>query len=239
MHVRTAASVYILTRLSPIATGGLMTSTVATRTSPRPKPAEPRSRRGTPTWEIARLFPDQGEWSEADYLELTPHRRIEYVDGCLEFLPVPTKTHAEVLQFLFRLLDDFVRSRKLGDVFVAGYRVRIRPGVYREPDVFFAAKGRKLEERFAHGADLVVEIVSEGKEHRDRDLVAKRKDYAAARIPEYWIVDSKTQTITVLVLKRRVYRVPGDFKPGQTATSLLLEGFAVDVTACFAAAKET
>jgi hypothetical protein len=29
-----------------------------------------KSRKGTPTWEIAYLFPDQGNWSEARYLAL-------------------------------------------------------------------------------------------------------------------------------------------------------------------------
>lgn len=28
---------------------------------------EPRSRRGTPVWEIAHLFPYQGDWSEDAY----------------------------------------------------------------------------------------------------------------------------------------------------------------------------
>lgn len=208
------------------------------RKAPPPPPRELRSRRGTPTWEIAQFFPEQGRWSEEEFLELTHLYRIEYVDGCLEFLPVPTKTHHALLQFLYRLLDDLVRSRNLGAVFMAGYRVRLRPGQYREPDVFYASKRRKREERFAHGADLVIEVVSMGKKNRERDLREKRRDYAAARIPEYWIVDPETRTITVLTLKRNVYRVHGKFKSGQTATSLLLRDFEVDVTACFAAPEE-
>ena len=42
------------------------------------------------TWEIARLFPAQGDWSEEDYFELDNNHRVEYSDGFLEFLPMPT-----------------------------------------------------------------------------------------------------------------------------------------------------
>lgn len=34
-----------------------------------------RTERAGPAWEVARLFPDQGHWGEADYLELTEHTR--------------------------------------------------------------------------------------------------------------------------------------------------------------------
>jgi Uma2 family endonuclease len=199
----------------------------------------PRSRRGTPAWEIARYFPEQGAWSESEYLDLVAYRQIEFVDGCLEFLPVPTRTHQRLLQFVFRRLDDCVESMDLGQAFMGGYRVRIRPGKYREPDVLFAARGRKLDERFAYGADLVIEIVSAGEEHRARDLIEKRKDYASARVSEYWIIDPESETITVLTLKRSGYRVHGEFRPGQVATSVLVPGFEVDVSACFKAARKS
>jgi len=198
---------------------------------------EPRSSRGTPTWEIALLFPEQGEWSEEEYFNLDTNHLIEYVDGCLEFLPMPSLAHQLISRFLFLLLDQYVSSRSLGIVLYSPMRVQIRHGKHREPDVLYVAKGRRIEKQFAHGADLVIEIVSEGKENRERDLVAKRADYATAQVPEYWIVDPETQTITVLTLDGDQYRVHGEFKPGETATSVLLDGFAVDVTACFAAAS--
>lgn len=215
-----------------------MSTATTIRKHEAPPFAEPRSRRGTPTWEIARFFPDQGEWSESDYLDLAEYRRIELVDGCLDFLPTPTKTHQRLLQFLFRLLENLVVAQELGQAFTSGYRVRVRRGKYREPDVFFVTKGRKLEERFAHGADLVIEIASEGQEHRARDLVEKRKDYAAGRVPEYWIVDPESDTITVLTLKRNGYRLHGEFRAGEIAKSVLLPDFQVDVAACFKAARK-
>ena len=195
-----------------------------------------RSHRGGPTWEIARNFPNKGDWTESEFLALTDQRRIELNDGCLEFLPMPTKTHQELLALLYGALLTFVMQHKLGRVYLSGYRVKLGQGHFREPDVLFVSNDKTLTEQFADGADLVVEIVSPGKEHRERDLIHKRAEYAAAGIPEYWIVDPETTTITVLTLDGDAYRVHGEFQPGQTASSVLLNGFTVDVTDCFAAA---
>ena len=58
------------------------------------------SRRGEPTWEMALLHPLQGAWSESEYLALHTNRLIEYADGCLEFLPMPTLFHQAIVLFL-------------------------------------------------------------------------------------------------------------------------------------------
>ena len=76
-------------------------------------------------------------------------------------------------------------------------------------------------------ADLVVEIVSP--DDVERDTVIKRADYAAAGIPEYWIVHPAEGMISVLRLAGDAYVVHGVFHRGDTATSSLLQGFTVRV----------
>jgi Uma2 family endonuclease len=44
---------------------------------------------------------------------------------------------------------------------------------------------------------LIVEVVSPGKENRDRDYRHKRTEYAARGINEYWIIDPELQQITI------------------------------------------
>ena len=70
-------------------------------------------------WEIATMYPAQGDWTEAEYLNLTDstNRLIEFTDGYLEFLTMPTLEHQKILRFLFRLLDSYSLSRNLGEVF--------------------------------------------------------------------------------------------------------------------------
>ncbi len=58
---------------------------------------------------------------------------------------------------------------------------------------------------------LVVEIVSPGKTNRDRDYVSKRAQYAALRVPEYWLVDPVAQTVMVLSLAGETYQEVGVF----------------------------
>ncbi|MDB5291432.1 MAG: hypothetical protein JWL69_2673, partial [Phycisphaerales bacterium] len=81
--------------------------------------------------------------------------------------------------------------------------------------------------------DLVMEVVSE--DGCRRDLEEKRRDYALAGIPEYWIVDPREQSITVLTLSGKQYIVAGEAHNGQKAASVLLKGFEVDVTAALSA----
>ena len=80
-----------------------------------------------------------------------------------------------------------------------------------------------------------MEVVSPGKKSRERDLKVKREAYAKAKIPEYWVVDPEEQLITVFTLGARSYKIHGKVKPGDQATSKLLAGFQVDVSAVFAA----
>lgn len=190
---------------------------------------------GRPTWEIAELHPAQGNWDEEDYLALDTNRRIEFSDGFLEFPAMPTISHQRILKFLLGIFSAFVEERNLGEVLFSGTRVRLRPGRIREPDIVFRGAGRPPEstDSYWEGVDLVLEVVSEGVEDRRRDLRKKRVDYAQAGIPEYWIVDPKTRTITVLKLKGKTYAVHGRFARGSRATSALLKGFAVDVGKVF------
>jgi Uma2 family endonuclease len=189
-----------------------------------------------PVWQMATLFPGQGEWSEEEYLALETNRLIEYDDGHLDFPPMPTTTHQKIMFLLCRLLAAFAEGRDAGTVLPAGTRVRLWARKYREPDVVFmlADNAGRVREKYWDGADLVMEIVSGGAEDRERDLKTKRADYAKARIPEYWIVDPKEHIVTVLRLKGRAYVEHGVYGKGGTAESALLKGFAVAVDRVFA-----
>lgn len=194
---------------------------------------------GEPVWELARLFPYQGEWREEDYLALETNLFIEFDHGYLEFLPMPTRAHQRIMLYLYRLLWAFVESRQLGEVLTAPMPVKLSEEKYREPDVVFTAydSPEKFKGAYPTGADLVMEVVSGSQEDRKRDLVVKREEYAKASIPEYWIIDPENNRITVLHLSGKIYQEHGVFGEGERASSVLLDGFEVEVTAVFAAAK--
>ncbi len=194
---------------------------------------------GEPAWDIALLFPPQGQWTEEEYLSLDTNWLVELSDGCLEVLPMPTPFHQGIVQYLFKFLEAFVIAHAAGEVFLAPLPVRLWCGKMREPDILFVRPGRIYNRRRPpEGADLAMEVVSEGEENRERDLVKKKEEYAKARIAEYWIVDAQEQRITVLRLgEGGEYLVHGEFAPGSRATSVLLPGFEIDVAAAFAAGE--
>jgi Uma2 family endonuclease len=183
---------------------------------------------------LVEILPPQGTWSEEEYLALTDHtnRLIEFTDGFLEVLPTPTDRHQAVLQFLFLAFFHFI-TPKGGKVHFPLLRLRIRPGKFREPDLLLllSAKDPRRQNRFWLGADLALEVVSEDKP--ERDLVDKRTDYAEVHVPEYWIVNHQTETITVLRLREGAYEEAGTFQRGQSARSVLLPEFSVAVAEVF------
>lgn len=182
-------------------------------------------------------LPRQGDWSDDLYLWLTErtNRLIEFTDGYVETLPMPTATHQIVLAALYDLFKPYVTARS-GIVLFSGLRMRVREGKFRDPDLLLLRDRAdpRNRDRYWLGADLVVEVVSP--DDPDRDLVVKRRDYAEANVPEYWIVDPRSETITVLVLTGGRYVEHGVFARGDTATSRLLDGFTVEAAAVFGCA---
>jgi len=178
----------------------------------------------------------QGLWSVEQYLKLTDqtNRLIEYTDGVIEVLPMPTKYHQAISKLLFLALLAFA-ERIGGDVFYAPLRVQVRPGKFREPDLLMVLDkdDPRAQDEFWLGADLVMEIVSPDKPARDTQ--EKPRDYAEANIPEYWIINPLDATITVLVLQGDVYTTAGVFQRGERAKSKLLDGFSVSVDEVLAA----
>jgi len=184
------------------------------------------------------MFPTQGQWTEEEYLALDTNRLVELSDGCLELLPMPTIFHQLIVAHLHDLLHRFIAGHGIGAVLFAPLPVHLWSGKFREPDIIYFRPHRvKDVHGQPEGADLVVEVVSEGEDNRKRDLITKREDYAAAGISEYWIVDPQEKQITVLVLEGQTYRQHGVFGPGATATSLLFPGLTASVDAVFAAGQ--
>lgn len=185
-----------------------------------------------PTWVVAHLFPPQGEWSENDFYALHSNRMIELVNGSLEVLPMPTWLHQLIVDFLCDVIKGVIRNNADGRVLQAPLPIRLFESNIREPDVMYFAPGSEPKDPrgYPTRVDLAMEVVGEGAEAHRRDYEDKRRDYARAGIPEYWIVDPEQQCITVLVLKSETYQVHGEYRPGQVATGLLLPRLAIDVT---------
>jgi Uma2 family endonuclease len=117
----------------------------------------------------------------------------------------------------------------------APFPIRLWEGKIREPDLVFmhAAHAHRRKDTYWEGADLVMEVLSPEDPKRDRDI--KRREYAMAGIPEYWLIDPTDQSVTVFVIEggSSLYSVKGVYREGPQAVSPNLPGFAVDVRGLF------
>jgi len=183
---------------------------------------------------VLEVLPLQGAWDEEQYLWLTDHtnRLVEFTDGYLEVLPMPTDRQQTILLTLYEAFRSHLRSAG-GKVLVAPLRLRVGEHKHREPDLLLVrdAGDPRRRDRYWLGADLVAEVVSP--DRPERDLVQKREEYATEGILEYWIVDPRVETIRVLRLAGGSYVEHGVFARGGRATSALLAGFAVGVDDVF------
>jgi Uma2 family endonuclease len=80
--------------------------------------------------------------------------------------------------------------------------------------------------------DIVVEVVSEGGEVRDYQ--DKRREYLAAGVREYWIIDPQKRAMLVLLRAADVWR---EHRPSTTYTTPLLPGFSLDIVRLLGVAR--
>lgn len=196
-------------------------------TAPDGAATAPRQAKGL----VERARP-QGGWLDADGLRLPDRSRslVEPTDGYLEILPMPTGAQRRIPAFLHAAFRGFLKPA--GGALFAPLRLRIRPAKFRAPDLMAVrdARGSRSGDRFWTGADVVVEVVSP--DHPERDFIDKREDCAEASIPEYWIVDPATETISVLGLEPRGYVQQAGCGRRQQAASVQLAGLTSMSAAC-------
>jgi Uma2 family endonuclease len=159
-------------------------------------------------------------------------RLYELIRGEIVVAAAPGEPHMEAALALMFLLAPMERTHHLGKLYIAPYEVHLPTGDVVQPDLFFLRTERWSLRRGSHieGApDLIMEIVSPSS--RLRDLVEKRRIYAAAGVQEYWIIDLQARALEALSLRDQQYeRID---QAGSIVRSRLLPLFEVDVEHLF------
>src|SRR5436305_15250748 len=78
-----------------------------------------------PEWEVARLFPARGSWSEEEYLDLDTNHLVEFSNGRLDVHEMPTQSHQLIVLALWQFFSTFAQARGLGMVLIAAMPVRL------------------------------------------------------------------------------------------------------------------
>ncbi|MCW6038272.1 Uma2 family endonuclease [Spirulina subsalsa FACHB-351] len=139
--------------------------------------------------------------------------RYELEDGRLLYMPSESDINQRIAMFLLayflQLGLPFYRLRIGTELAVMGSRatVRLPDLMVLTEELAQAMSGatRSIILSEMPPPDLVVEVVSPGRENEERDYRYKRAQYQARGIREYWIIDPMQQQITVLRLVTGLY----------------------------------
>ena len=164
------------------------------------------------------------------YLRLPPddHNSYEMLWGVLYVAASPRVNHQRVLINVSARLHEHVRIHDLGMVVgpIDLYRDEIN---YVQPDIsYFTAEQASLiidEQTVRIPPPLVVEILSPSTEGKDR--ADKRRWYAEMGVREYWLVDSKARSVTVIDLADDTERI------GYPVRSAVLPGLSLGLMEIF------
>jgi len=161
------------------------------------------------TYEQFRQLPDNG-------------KRYELIRGEVHLTPAPNTKHQSVVHNLDMSLGPYVHKNKLGDVWEAPLDVRLTEDTALQPDLVYISNARAgiiHEDCIAGAPDLVVEVLSPSTVAHDR--TTKLGIYAAAGVPEFWLIDSQAKTVEVLKLQGKKYLVETTLAGDQVLTSNL------------------
>jgi Uma2 family endonuclease len=176
-----------------------------------------------------------------DYMTAPPGKRYQLLDGEMILLegetnlaPAPSDKHQAVVVKLLVGLYQFVTEHRLGLIRVSPYDVVLSNYDVVQPDLLFVSNERSgiVTEANIRGApDLVVEILSPASALYDRGY--KRALYGRSGVQEYWLVDPDTDTVEVLTGSGQGLVAHASYRRGDTLTSPLLAGLALDVEHIF------
>ena len=169
-----------------------------------------------------------------DYCNAPEDKRYELHDGDLVVVPSPKEQHQTATLDLAADIRNFARTTGIGRTFVAPFDIVFSNHDVVQPDVIFVSNDRLdiiTPDNIQGAPDLVIEVLSPSTAHRDRTF--KRALYARHGVREFWLVDTDTRTIEVLLLGAEGYATIAIYGAGQTLTSPTLTGFTLSIDDLF------
>lgn len=170
-----------------------------------------------------------------DYLTFpNDGKRYEIIEGELFVTLTPEIEHQRVSRKLARLIDEYVTSNNLGEVFYAPVDLVLSITDVVQPDIVFISAERShtiTKKNIIAAPDLVVEILSESTSKVDR--TKKKLLYEKSGVKEYWLADPDNQTIEQFILTGKGFSEGRIHRKGKFVDSKVLKGLRSDAGAVF------
>jgi len=167
------------------------------------------------------------------YNDITEQEKAEFINGEIVVHSPVKKRHNKASLLLAQLLNIYSAKHGLGFVGIEKILITLTRNDY-EPDICFFRHDKAVnftEDQILFPApDLVIEILSDSTESRDRGV--KFKDYQAHKIEEYWIINPEKQTVEQYYLNDNIYELILKSSQG-SVKSFVVNGFQIPVQAIF------
>lgn len=188
---------------------------------------------------VTKLLRAGTRMSIAEFLDLPDteeKQKMELDDGELYIMPRPRPVHQFLIYWLGWHIANYIENfaeppaEVYPDVVVIMSR---EPRRVLVPDLAIILTGQpyRIVGGYVEGVpNIAVEVLSSD---RNRDLVRKRQLYAEAGVLEYWIVDPRGDTLTLLELRDEEYTERAVLTVSDTLTTPLLPGLAIPLADVF------
>jgi Uma2 family endonuclease len=158
--------------------------------------------------------------------------RCELIRGEIVPMSRAGSEYGRIAAKMLRVIANFVHEKKLGVVMAAetGYTIERKPDTVRAPDVSFIVASRYAPtQKFFEGSpDLAIEVMSPSDTWSE--VNQKVDGWLAGGCRSCWVVDPKTQSITIYGAANAVLRLKaGD----QLTDEPVLPGFIMPVAEAF------
>lgn len=160
--------------------------------------------------------------------------RYQLIEGELTIWPSPNRYHQDISGKLEFILLKYLERNPVGKLYDAPFDVYLTEHNVFQPDIVFIANDRTstLTDAGAEGAPtLVIEILSDRTAQLDKN--PKRKAYAAAGVPELWLVNPETKSIEVYRLQQDAEHPTAVFQEKDAFTSPCFPGLSISATEVF------
>lgn len=164
--------------------------------------------------------------------------RMEYINGEIYLLSSPNIGHQEILGRLHLIFNKYFEGKNCR-VFLAPFDVHFRKKDFKEPDVMQPdllvacdlAGNVNEKGKYMGTPALVIEILSGST--RSRDMVDKLNTYMLSGVKEYWVIDTKQDTIMIYDFINCGIDELKVFKRGEIAVSSTFSDLSADVAGLF------
>jgi Uma2 family endonuclease len=167
--------------------------------------------------------------------------RYELIGGVLYVSTAPDLIHQRAAGRIYIAFDKYLEQEPIGEILLGpGVILSDYDGVI--PDLVYLSNERRDEiatgARIYGAPNLVVEILSPGKQNMERDRKKKLTLYAKFGVEEYWIVDTRERAVEVFRREGETLKLFTTNIIDETLTSPLLPGFEPSVNSFFEHATE-